>query len=122
MPASLERTMNGDNTITGAKSAQRARNKELSKIDQIRGLELAVMEYKKDANDKNWSTIDKILQVRKKRTIQDNSTDILNESSSFKMMHINKINVIVGFDKDDRCQTILFLSDTSYGSAMGSDG
>ena len=74
MPASLERTMNGDNTITGAKSAQRARNKELSKIDQIRGLELAVMEYKKDANDKNWSTIDKILQVRKNPTIQDNST------------------------------------------------
>lgn len=120
MPASLERTMNGDNTITGAKSAQRARNKELSKIDQIRGLELAVMEYKKDANDKNWSTIDKILQVRKKRTIQDNSTD--KYSISIKMMHINKINVIVGFGKDDKCQTILFLSDTSYGSAMGSDG
>ena len=120
MPASLERTMNGDNTITGAKSAQRARNKELSKIDQIRGLELAVMEYKKDANDKNWSTIDKILQVRKKRTIQDNSTD--KYSISIKMMHINKINIIVGFGKDDKCQTILFLSDTSYGSAMGSDG
>ena len=70
MPASLERTMNGDNTITGAKSAQRARNKELSKIDQIRGLELAVMEYKKDANDKNWSTIDKILQVRKSEQLK----------------------------------------------------
>ena len=70
MPASLERTMNGDKTITGAKSAQRARNKELSKIDQIRGLELAVMEYKKDANDKNWSTIDKILQVRKSEQLK----------------------------------------------------
>ena len=42
--------------------------------------------------------------------------------SSIKMMHINKINIIVGFGKDDKCQTILFLSDTSYGSAMGSDG
>ena len=121
MPASLERTMNGDNTITGAKSAQRARNKELSKIDQIRGLELAVMEYKKDANDKNWSTIDKILQVRKKRTIEDTATFCW-KCSSIEMMHINKINVIVGFGKDDKCQAILFLSDTSYGSAMGSDG
>ena len=124
MPASLERTMNGDNTITGAKSAQRARNKELSKIDQIRGLELAVMEYKKDANDKNWSTIDKILQVRKKRTIEDTATHNYFEwrCSSIEMMHINKINVIIGFGKDDKCQAILFLSDTSYGSAMGSDG
>ena len=121
MPASLERTMNGDNTITGAKSAQRARNKELSKIDQIRGLELAVMEYKKDANDKNWSTIDKILQVRKSEQLK-----ILplphTTKRGIKMMQIKKINVIVGFGKDDKCQVILFLSDTSYGSAMGSDG
>ena len=122
MPASLERTMNGDNTITGAKSAQRARNKELSNIDQIRGLELAVMEYKKDANDKNWSTIDKILQVRKKRTIEDTTTHFEWKCSSIEMMHINKIIVIVGFGKDDKCQAILFLSDTSYGSSMGSDG
>ena len=124
MPASLERTMNGDNTITGAKSAQRARNKELSKIDQIRGLELAVMEYKKDANDKNWSTIDKILQVRKSEQlkIRPHKTKVYISKRGIKLMQIKKINVIVGFGKDDKCQAILFLSDTSYGSAMGSDG
>ena len=38
------------------------------------------------------------------------------------MMQIKKIHVIVGFGKDDKCQAILFLPDTSYGSAMGSDG
>ena len=67
MPASLERTMNTDQTSTGNKTALRSRNKAASKMDQIRALELAVMEYKKDANDKNWSNIDKILQVRQSK-------------------------------------------------------
>ena len=34
-------------------------------MDQIRTLELSIMEYKKDANDKNWSNIEKSVQVRK---------------------------------------------------------
>ena len=56
--------MNGDQSDIGLKPAGRARNKAISKIDQIRTLEISIMEYKKDANDKNWSNIDKSLQVR----------------------------------------------------------
>ena len=58
--------MNGDQSVIGNKST-RSRNKSVSKMEQIRTLELAIMEYKKDANDKNWSNIDKSLQVRKTR-------------------------------------------------------
>ena len=56
--------MNGDQSDIGIKTAGRSRNKAMSKMDQIRILEISIMEYKKDANDKNWSNIDKSLQVR----------------------------------------------------------
>jgi hypothetical protein len=64
MPSTIEKTMNGDQSDIGLKPAGRARNKAISKMDQIRTLEISIMEYKKDANDKNWSNIDKSLQVR----------------------------------------------------------
>ena len=63
MPGSLEKKMSCDQTEMGNKTVSRARNKGLAKMDQVRSLEIAVMEYKKDANDKNWSNIEKILQV-----------------------------------------------------------
>ena len=56
--------MNGDQSDIGIKTAGRGRNKAMAKMDQIRTLEISIMEYKKDANDKNWSNIDKSLQVR----------------------------------------------------------
>ena len=59
--------LSNDEVIKGLKELL---PQNVSKIDQIRGLELAVMEYKKDANDKNWSTIDKILQVRKSEQLK----------------------------------------------------
>ena len=62
MPASLEKTMNGDQTESSNRTAVRSRSKP-PKMDQARALEFAVMDYKKDANDKNWSNIEKILQV-----------------------------------------------------------
>ena len=63
MPSSVEKTMNGDQLDIGIKTAGRVRNKVTSKMDHIRTLETSIMEYKKDANDKNWSNIDKSLQV-----------------------------------------------------------
>ena len=62
MPGYLEKTMNGDQTESNRTSC-RSRSKVVSKMDPTRSLELAVMEYKKDANDKNWSNIEKVLQV-----------------------------------------------------------
>ena len=56
--------MNCDQMDMGNKTASRVRNKGMAKMDQVRALELAIVDYKKDANDKNWSNIDKILQVR----------------------------------------------------------
>ena len=62
MPGYLEKTMNGDQTESNRTSC-RSRSKVVSKMDPTRSLELAVMDYKKDANDKNWSNIEKVLQV-----------------------------------------------------------
>ena len=58
--------MSGDQTEKRNKTAIRSRNKGISQMDQVRALELAVMEYKKDANDKNWSNIDENLLVSNK--------------------------------------------------------
>ena len=62
MPGYLEKTMNGDQTESNRTSC-RSRSKVVSKMDPTRSLELAVMDYKKDANDKNWSNIEKVLQT-----------------------------------------------------------
>ena len=62
MPGYLENTMNGDQTESNRTSC-RSRSKAVPKMDPTRSLELAVMDYKKDANDKNWSNIEKVLQV-----------------------------------------------------------
>ena len=62
MPGYLENTMNGDQTESSRTSC-RSRSKAVPKMDPTRSLELAVMDYKKDANDKNWSNIEKVLQV-----------------------------------------------------------
>ena len=63
MPGSLEKTMNCDQTEHNNRTSARSRSKASSKMDPTRAFELAVMEYKKDGNDKNWSNIEKVLQV-----------------------------------------------------------
>ena len=55
--------MNCDQTESSNRTGVRSRSKARPKMDQARALELAVMDCKKDANDKNWSNIEKILQV-----------------------------------------------------------
>ena len=62
MPGYLEKTMNGDQTENNRTSC-RSKSKAVPKMDPTRSLELAVMDYKRDANDKNWSNIEKVLQV-----------------------------------------------------------
>ena len=63
MPTFIEKTMNCDQTEHKKKSSGRSRSKATPKMDNARALEAAVMDYKKEANDKNWSNIEKILQV-----------------------------------------------------------
>ena len=57
-------TMHCDQVEMPIKTAYRIRPKGMTKLDQIRAFEVAVLDYKMDASEKNWSNIDKILQVK----------------------------------------------------------
>ena len=86
MPGYLEKTMNGDQTESNRTSC-RSRSKVVSKMDPTRSLELAVMDYKKDANDKNWSNIEKVLQVNclQQLSIQVNTSINIHQKSKYPL-------------------------------------
>ena len=62
-------TMHCDQVEMPTKAAHRIRPKGMTKLDQIRAFEVAVMDYKMDPSDKNWCNVDKILQVRQVESI-----------------------------------------------------
>ena len=124
MPSSVEKTMNGDQLDIGIKTAGRVRNKATSKMDHIRTLETSIMEYKKDANDKNWSNIDKSLQVgplyKIEKVVLIFNIAVYNIMTDTNVAH--QFSFVLGFGKTFKWKITLLWSNAINGSTMDING